>query len=95
MPVYPKPMYALAIEPKSRADADKVSAALHKYTEEDPCFKADRDSATHELVIHGVGDMHLRTILAKSGFGTLRADGMEKVEGGLTTAEEVFYVTSM
>ena len=46
-------------------------------------------------VARGANLQELRTILAKSGFGTLRADGMEKVEGGLTTAEEVFYVTSM
>ncbi|GMU21303.1 MAG: elongation factor G [Phycisphaerae bacterium] len=65
MPKFPHPMYALAIEPKSRTDADKVSGALHKFTEEDPCFLADRDASTHELVIHGIGDLHLRTILSR------------------------------
>jgi elongation factor G len=65
VPTFPTPMFALAIEPKSRADADKVSGALQKFTEEDPCFAADRDSVTHELVIRGVGDMHLRTILSR------------------------------
>jgi elongation factor G len=58
-------MFAVAIEPKSRADADKVSGALAKYTEEDPCFIAERDPVTHELVIRGVGDLHLRTILSR------------------------------
>jgi len=65
MPKFPHPMFALAIEPKSRADADKVSAALAKFTEEDPCFLADRDSVTSELVIHGIGDLHLRSILSR------------------------------
>lgn len=65
MPVFPAPMFAVAIEPKSRGDADKVSGALAKYTEEDPCFIADRDPVTHELVIRGVGDLHLRTILSR------------------------------
>ncbi len=65
LPPFPTPMFALAIEPKSRADADKVSGALAKFTEEDPCFKADRDPSTKELVIHGIGDLHLRTILSR------------------------------
>jgi len=65
MPKFPHPMYALAIEPKSRGDADKVSGALAKFTEEDPCFRADRDPGTKELVIHGNGDLHLRSILSR------------------------------
>ncbi len=65
MPHFPIPMFALAIEPKSRGDAEKVSTALGKFTEEDPCFIADRDAVTSELVIHGVGDLHLRTILSR------------------------------
>ena len=65
MPKFPHPMFALAIEPKSRADADKVSGALSKFTDEDPCFIAERDPATHELVIRGIGDLHLRTILSR------------------------------
>ena len=54
-----------ADEPKSRGDADKVSGALAKFTDEDPCFKSGRDAATKELVIHGLGDMHLRTVLSR------------------------------
>ncbi|MBN1492381.1 MAG: elongation factor G, partial [Phycisphaerae bacterium] len=65
MPPVPTPMFSLAIEPRSRGDAEKVSVALAKFTEEDPCFVAERDAATHELVIRGVGDMHLRTILTR------------------------------
>jgi len=65
VPVVPKPMFALAIEPKSRSDGEKVSGALAKFNEEDPCFVADRDPATHELLIRGVGDLHLRTVLSR------------------------------
>jgi elongation factor G len=63
MPKLPKPMYALAIESKSRGDEDKIGTALKKFSEEDPCFAVDRDSVTNEQVIHGIGDLHVRTIL--------------------------------
>jgi elongation factor G len=62
-PKLPKPMYALAIEPKNRGDEEKIGAALRKFTEEDPCFEVERNATTHETVIHGVGDLHVRTIL--------------------------------
>jgi len=65
MPKLPKPMYALAIESKSRGDEDKISGALRRFSEEDPCFEVERDSVTHELVIHGVGDVHVRTLLKR------------------------------
>ncbi|MCL2330542.1 MAG: elongation factor G [Phycisphaerae bacterium] len=65
MPKFPYPMFALAIEPKSRGDGDKVSGALARFTEEDPCFHAERDPVTAELVIRGVGDLHVRSILSR------------------------------
>ncbi len=45
-------------------------------------------------IARGASPQELREILAKNGYVTLRSDGMEKVKGGLTTVEEVFYVTS-
>ncbi len=63
LPATPIPMFSLAIEPQARGDADKISGALRKFTEEDPCFTADRDASTAELVIHGMSDLHLRTVL--------------------------------
>lgn len=65
VPKYPTPMFALAIEPKTRGDEVKISGALHKLTEEDPTFKTSHDPATHEIVIHGVGELHLRVMLEK------------------------------
>ncbi|HEX9783653.1 MAG TPA: elongation factor G [Opitutaceae bacterium] len=65
MPKAPKPMYAMAIESKTRGDEDKIGGALKRFSEEDPCFAVDRDPTTHELVIHGVGDVQVRTILKR------------------------------
>jgi elongation factor G len=62
---YPTPMFALAIEPKNRGDEVKISGALHKLAEEDPTFRWTHDAATHEIVIHGVGELHLRVTLEK------------------------------
>jgi len=65
LPKYPVPMFSLAIEPKSRGDEVKISGALHKLAEEDPTFAVSHDGQTHEMVIHGVGDLHLRVMLEK------------------------------
>jgi elongation factor G len=63
--IYPTPMYGLAIAPKARGDEQKISGALSKISEEDPTFKWGTDRQTHEVVIHGLGELHLRLILEK------------------------------
>jgi len=65
MPAVPKPMYSLAIEPATRGDEQKIGSALEKLCDEDCCFKVDRDKQTHELVVSGLGDLHLRVMLEK------------------------------
>src|SRR5690606_24875247 len=50
-PTFPTPMIGLAVEPKSRADQQKISTALHKIEEEDPTFQVTRDPQTHEMVM--------------------------------------------
>jgi elongation factor G len=65
MPRFPTPMAALALEPKSRADIEKIGAALHRFAEEDPCFVYNRDAETGELVIQGLGDQHLTVVRSK------------------------------
>ena len=65
LPPVPEPMYALAIEPASRGDEQKISTALERLCEEDPCFKVTRDQQTKELVASGLGDLHLRVTLEK------------------------------
>lgn len=64
-PKFPNPMFALALEPKARGDETKIGEAVRRFTDCDPCFKAHHDPQTHELVISGVGDLHLRVILSK------------------------------
>lgn len=64
-PKLPTPMYGLAIEPKSRGDIEKIGAALHRFHEEDPCFEYHRDHDTGELVMQGIGDLHLTVLRSK------------------------------
>ncbi|MGB2808583.1 MAG: elongation factor G [Sedimentisphaerales bacterium] len=64
-PPVPEPMYSLALEPATRGDEQKISSALDKLCEEDPCFKIKRDQQTKELVASGLGDLHLRVMLKK------------------------------
>lgn len=65
MPSVPQPMFSLALEPASRGDEQKISSALDRLCEEDPCFKISRDMQTRELVASGLGDLHLRVVLEK------------------------------
>lgn len=65
MPRFPTPMYSLAIEPKARGDVEKISGALHRFADEDPCFKYHRDADTGELLISGLGDIHLTVVRSK------------------------------
>jgi elongation factor G len=65
MPPVPEPMFSLALEPATRGDEQKISSALEKLCEADPCFKITRDQQTKELVANGLGDLHLRLMLEK------------------------------
>ncbi len=59
---YPTPMIGLAVEPKSRNDQTKISPALHKIEEEDQTFHTTREAQTHEMVMWGMSDLHLKII---------------------------------
>jgi elongation factor G len=59
---FPVPMTALAVEPRSRSDQQKISGALHKIAEEDQTFHTSREAQTHELVMHGMSDLHLKIV---------------------------------
>ncbi len=65
VPAVPEPMFSLAMEPATRGDEQKISAALEKLCDEDPCFKVTRDAQTKELVASGLGDLHLRIMIEK------------------------------
>lgn len=62
---FPTPMFGLAITPHTRGDEQKISVLLSKLAEEDATFKWQTDRQTHEIVINGIGEMHLRLVLEK------------------------------
>jgi len=64
-PPLPDPMFSLALEPAARGDEQKISGALERLCDEDPCFKTKQDRQTKELVVYGLGEMHLRVMLEK------------------------------
>jgi len=59
------PMISYAIEPKTRGDEEKVSTALHRMLEEDPTLKFHRDADTKEMILAGMGQVHLEVTLEK------------------------------
>ena len=63
--IYPTPMFGLAITPKARGDEQKISVQLGKLAEEDPTFKWMTDKQTHEIVVNGLGELHLRLSLER------------------------------
>lgn len=54
-----------AIEPRSKGDEDKIFASLSRLLEEDPTFKLDRDAQTKEIIISGMGQIHIETMVEK------------------------------
>ncbi len=62
---FPEPSISFAIEPKTRADEDKISQATHRVTEEDPTVRIERDPETNQLLISGNGELHVRIITDK------------------------------
>jgi elongation factor G len=59
---FPLPSISFAIEPKTRADEDRISQATHRITEEDPTVLIERDPNTSQLLISGNGELHVRII---------------------------------
>src|SRR5574344_920257 len=60
---FPEPVIQLAVEPKSKADQDKMAIALQKLAEEDPTFRASTDQETGQTIIAGMGELHLDIIV--------------------------------
>jgi elongation factor G len=63
--VFPEPSISFALNPKSRADEDKISQVLHRVVEEDPTIQYRRDPQTHELILSGNSDLHVEVVVAK------------------------------
>ena len=60
---FPAPVMAVAIEPKTKADADKLSVSLHKMSQEDPTFRVNTDEETGQTIIAGMGELHLEILV--------------------------------
>jgi elongation factor G len=61
--VFPDPVIAVAIEPKTKDDLDKLSMGLHKLAEEDPTFSVKTDEISGQTIISGMGELHLDIIV--------------------------------
>jgi elongation factor G len=61
----PEPLYAVAVEPKTKGDEDKLSTALHRSVEEDPTVHVERSDETHQTVLYGMGEAHVDVLLER------------------------------
>lgn len=79
--VFPEPVISLRIEPKTKADQEKMSLALRKLADEDPTFKIKTDEETAETIISGMGELHLDIIVdrMKREFGVSANVGRPQV----------------
>jgi elongation factor G len=62
---FPEPVLAYAMQPKTRADEDKIGQALHRLVEEDPSISYTRDAQTHDMLLSGQGQLHIEVTVAK------------------------------
>ncbi len=62
---FPKPIFSLAIEPKSKGDEDKLGTALQRLADEDPAFSTRRDPEVKQTIISGMGEAHLESVLER------------------------------
>src|SRR6266702_2216593 len=63
--VFPEPATTFAIEPRTRGDEDKISIALHRLMKEDPVIRVSRDEQTHEMLLSGMGQLHVEVVVGK------------------------------
>ncbi len=61
--VFPEPVISLRVEPKTKADQEKMGMALNRLAQEDPTFKVSTDAETNETIIAGMGELHLEIIV--------------------------------
>ncbi len=62
-PTFPEPVISMAVEPKTKADRDKMSEGLQRLSEEDPTFRCFTNEETGQLIIAGMGELHLEIII--------------------------------
>jgi elongation factor G len=61
-PSFPEPVISMAVEPKTKADYEKMGVSLQRLSEEDPTFRVRTDEETGQTIIHGMGELHLEII---------------------------------
>lgn len=78
---FPEPAVSFSVKPKSRSDEDKISNVIHRLTAEDPVFSSDIDVQTHEMIVSGMGELHLKTMVdrMKDRYGVEVEIGTPKV----------------
>ena len=94
---FPEPVIDLAVEPKTKADQEKMGLALRKLSEEDPTFKVKTDEETLETIISGMGELHLEILVdrmkrefkVEANIGKPRVAYKETV-GAVAEAEEKY-----
>ncbi len=64
-PTFPTPMYGLALEPKHKGQEQKLSNALARLAEEDPCLRVEHHKELNETVVRGLSDLHLKVMLER------------------------------
>jgi len=62
---FPEPAISFSVKPRTRSDEDKISIALHKLMAEDNTFMTSRDEQTKELIVSGMGDLHLSIMISR------------------------------
>ena len=62
-PTFPEPVISMAVEPKTKQDRDKLSEGLQRLAEEDPTFRCFTNEETGQLIIAGMGELHLEIII--------------------------------
>ena len=79
---FPEPVIGIAVEPKTKADVDKLGVALAKLAEEDPTFQVRTDEASGQTIISGMGELHLEIIVdrLKREFKVEVNEGQPRVE---------------
>ena len=80
-PQFPNPLYSVAIKPLSQGDSAKIGSALSRLVEEDPTLKWYNDTSIHQLILSGMGDVHITIAVnrLKSKFGVNVTTDMPKV----------------
>src|SRR5699024_12736248 len=88
---FPEPVIHLSVEPKSKADQDKMTTALVKLQEGDPTFSARTDNETGQVIIGGMGELHLDVLVDRM---KREFKGECNVGGPMVSYRETFKTTA-